>query len=674
MTTPPLLVGVAVAFWGWETGVLLPALFVAAVLEGARVIRWRLELSPSDFNRVSDVCALLLSASAVYLFVTSGALRAVGGPRAVTVLFQRLPMLVALLVACQAYSTAGRVPTSAFFWALRRKAARGGPAPGALDLAYPYVVLCVLSASAANVRTPVFYVGLCALAAWALWVERSRRFHTALWVTLLAAAVALGWSGQAALHAAQQKIEQVAFEYIFNVIRRRDADPFRSTTALGRLGQLKLSDRILLRVDPGPGLRAPLLLREASYNVYSSPVWFAVGAAFAPVQAEADGETWKFGGPGAQPLAVDVAEYLPRGRGVLALPKGAFEVDRLAAVGVSRNTLGAVRVDEGLGLVRYRARFGAASVLDAPPGREEAILPAREARVLTGIVAGLSLASKSPAERVAAVARYLASGFRYTLYQRGRASSVSPIEDFLVRTRAGHCEYFATATVLLLRAAGVPARYAVGYSVQEWSPLERTYVVRARHAHSWALAWVDGAWRDVDTTPPVWVSEEAGTPVAESLTDLWALAEYLFARWRYGEGEGGVGGWLAWLLVPLGLLLGWRLYRRRRVRGAPAAAAAPPGPPRPGEDSEFYLIERALARDGLVRPPSEPTSAWLRRLTEAGARVPAAETLPTILALHCRYRFDPAGLGAGERAALREGVEAWLAARAAEAPGARAAD
>ncbi|MBT8330725.1 MAG: transglutaminase-like domain-containing protein, partial [Deltaproteobacteria bacterium] len=39
------------------------------------------------------------------------------------------------------------------------------------------------------------------------------------------------------------------------------------------------------------------------------------------------------------------------------------------------------------------------------------------------------------------------------------------IENFLTRSRSGHCEYFATATVLLLRQAGIPARYARGYSV-----------------------------------------------------------------------------------------------------------------------------------------------------------------------------------------------------------------
>jgi len=62
----------------------------------------------------------------------------------------------------------------------------------------------------------------------------------------------------------------------------------------------------------------------------------------------------------------------------------------------------------------------------------------------------------------------------------------------------------------------VPTRYAVGYSVQEWSRLEQRYIVRARHGHSWALVYVNGAWRDVDTTPAIVHAEE----LFESITDL----------------------------------------------------------------------------------------------------------------------------------------------------------
>jgi hypothetical protein len=251
------------------------------------------------------------------------------------------------------------------------------------------------------------------------------------------------------------------------------------------------------------------------------------------------------------------------------------------------------------------------------------------------------------------VEAYFRQNFRYSLWKGERPRHETVLEEFFLRSRTGHCEYFATATVLLLRAAGVPARYAVGYSVQEWSRLERRWIVRARHAHSWSLVQVDGAWRDVDTTPAVWADTERDeASILEPLRDLWSWGGFLFARWRWSEEESGVGEYAAWLLIPLVLLLVWRLYSRRHVgrgaRGGERGAVAP----RRGQDSEFYLIERRLDAAGRGRRPSEPAAAWIERIQ--------ATELRPIVALHYRYRFDPLGLDSTERAALRTSVERWL--------------
>jgi hypothetical protein len=215
--------------------------------------------------------------------------------------------------------------------------------------------------------------------------------------------------------------------------------------------------------------------------------------------------------------------------------------------------------------------------------------------------------------------------------------------------------------VLLLRSAGVPARYAVGYGAHEWSRVERRWVVRARDAHAWAIAWVDGKWIDVDTTPPVWVTEEAGPPSAwQPLADLWEWGTFLFARWRWSERQDRLTGSLGWLLIPLTGLLVWRLWARRRVgrAAAPAVAARAPGR---GDDSEFYAVERRLGELGFTRPPAQPLMRWLDAVVETAPPGVATGVLPPLLALHYRHRFDPDGLSAAERARLRGEAERWLA-------------
>jgi hypothetical protein len=79
-----------------------------------------------------------------------------------------------------------------------------------------------------------------------------------------------------------------------------------------------------------------------------------------------------------------------------------------------------------------------------------------------------------------------------------------------------------------------------------------------------------------------------------------------------------------------------------------------------GADSELYAIEERLRVIGLGRDPAEPLSRWLRRVEISGIGAGATDPLRAIVALHARYRFDPAGLSAEEREALRAHARSWL--------------
>ena len=657
MKAPPLLLGAALLFWGWQTGVVVAGLVMAAVVESPRVTRARWDLSRADFNRVSDMSAVLLVAVVVWQMLANESARAVTG------VFQWLPLVLFPLIVCQHYSVAGTVDSSIFFWSQRRRANDGRRPPVPVDLGYPYFALCVLAASAANVRSASYYAGLVVLAAWALWYTRSARYHPAVWIGALALAVAIGYGGHVGLAEVQRVLERRASSWLLEWIRRRDStDPFRSATALGQIGEVKLTDRIVLRVNAEPTVRAPLLLREAAYNVYASPTWFAVDGGFTPVQPEADGATWVLGPAGGGDRKVTISTYLTRGRGVLPLPAGANRLDSLIVVQLGRNALGAVRVDEGLALVTYGASFGAAGGVEGTPRPADLVIAGAEAAAVASVARELNLAGRRPADAALAIHGFFLGRFRYSRFLRERPVGDSPLADFLLRTRTGHCEYFATATVLLLRAAGIPARYAVGYAVHERSRLEGRFIARARDAHSWAQAWIDGAWRDIDTTPPAWIdSERQAASFWEPVSDLWSWVGFVFSRWRWSERQDRLAGNLGWLLIPLLGLLGWRLYARKRVMRDVTTASMPAARPNPrGADSEFYLVERRLAALAFGREPAEPMSAWLARIEEA--RLPALSTaeLAPLLALHYRHRFDPQGLTPAEREVLRIRARAWL--------------
>jgi len=171
--------------------------------------------------------------------------------------------------------------------------------------------------------------------------------------------------------------------------------------------------------------------------------------------------------------------------------------------------------------------------------------------------------------------------------------------------------------------------------------------VRARHAHAWTRAFVDGRWIDLDTTPPSWFDvEESRAAPWQRLVDWLRWAGF---RWSQRGAIEGNAWWYAAVAL-LALVLFWRLARGKRVKAlAPNGAR---GRPFAGADSEFYSVEHALAQRGLARAAHEPLRSWALRV-EAALEPARLRLFAQALALHRRYRFDPLGLTRAERDELR---------------------
>jgi len=110
--------------------------------------------------------------------------------------------------------------------------------------------------------------------------------------------------------------------------------------------------------------------------------------------------------------------------------------------------------------------------------------------------------SQTPFDRTITVENYLRSRFTYTLNLTGKPG-VDPLAHFLFETRAGHCEYFASALAIMLRTLGIPTREVNGFLPGEYNDLGEDYIVRASDAHSWVEVYFPGAgWMTFDPTPP----------------------------------------------------------------------------------------------------------------------------------------------------------------------------
>lgn len=640
MIAPPFLIAAVLAFWGWQSGHPIVGLALGIVLEAPRYLKLRLELGAVEHSRIADLSTVG--------FVTLAALLAAnrGISHGILEAFIWAPAALAPIMLAQLLSETGRIPLSALFRymrKLRRQQPQIKDPP--VDVSAVYVAMTLIATGVTNQRGPEYYAGVVLAAAWALHAIRPARSSLAAWVLMLALAAGAGYAVKLGLVQLQAQIESWAIN--FNM-RGLDADPYRSVTEIGSIGRLKQYDAILLRVYASENDAARVkLLHRSSYNTYSGTSWLARESAMQTVESEADNTTWLLA-PAAPPVAwgVRVAARIERGKALLPLPAETTRITGLTAVSLRRNSLGTVHADVGADWLQYRAEGAAGMETYAAPGVPDLILPSAERAVFERVAADLALRDVPAQEAVRRIERHLA-GFKYSLYRERRPpQGETALGDFLTRTRSGHCEYFAAAAALLLRAAGIPARYATGYAVEERSGLEGAYVVRSRHAHAWTRAWVGGRWIDLDTTPPDWVAEEAReAPFWQGLADLARWAGF---RWTMREEFKPNDAWYG-VLVILALLLGWRLFGGKRAARKAVAGAAIAGQPYPGEDSEFYAVEKALS----ARLEGETHSAWIARISP-GLAPARLENLRDALRLHQRYRFDPEGLAAAERDKLRE--------------------
>lgn len=207
------------------------------------------------------------------------------------------------------------------------------------------------------------------------------------------------------------------------------------------------------------------------------------------------------------------------------------------------------------------------------------------------------------------IGSYVRASARYSTWTRRMPVGQEDFARwFLTDSSTGYCIHFATAATVLLRAAGIPARYVTGYMVT--TTAGKTTVVREENAHAWVEYWVRGiGWIILEATPSMEQSPNpSGTtvPTVEPLQPEATLPETTVPTRpepsaattqpstapsqstdpALGPGNGSAGGtpldlgWLwgilktlGWLLLTLGILLGqWllrlRLRRQKLTRGS----------------------------------------------------------------------------------------------------------
>lgn len=632
MTFSWLVVFISIAAWSWFNQQGLAGAMLSFFIALALFAPWRWDLKPQQFHRIGDLASVL-----VVLLLLYGVF-AQTEQKTVFIILQWLPFCFAPVLFAQLLGAQARVPSGILFYSVRRRPLERMMW---LDFRMPFAGIAVLSAGAGNDQSGAYFIIVVVILLLMLWRARPRRDTVFLWLLVMTFSTLVAYQGQLELRALHGVIEEKAVDWFSDW----QADPFKGGTSIGDIGELKLSDTIEYRIQA----TEPLLLQQTSYDRYMGQSWYASKRRFNSLD-------WKPEQKQA-PLKQMTISQLGKRESILALPAGAQKIEGLEGAVLESSELGAIKLSEAPDFVSFKVYYS--GMQSGNVGRYDLDVPEQHQAWIALLKQTLKLENQPDDVIAENIVRYFHRHYYYTLFLGATENADHALREFILDRKAGHCEYFAVASVFLLRSYGIPARLANGYAMQEYDETEREYIVRRRHAHAWAIAYIDSQWRPVDATPSQWLSiEEQNANPLQSLSDWFTSLQFSYRQWRYlqaqSEQEDGTMIWGGIVLLLLIYLL-WRLYaaRRQLVSRERPCYTSEPGHDLLGQDIEFYLIEQALRNTEQARLNNEPVAAWVKRINN--------QDLIAFVQIYYRYRFDPQGLSPAKIGELKRDIRRWLA-------------
>ena len=503
---------------------------------------------------------------------------------------------------------------------------------------------------------------------------------------------------------------------------------FTENVELGQIGEIKKNSTVVMRVQTGkPIAYDRLRWRGIALTTFDGKRWTTSDQTAQKLEPEADGWIRTADPPRKtdspyprmiytvylEPVATD-AIFVP---GKVMSLKGNFS-------GESRNSFSAARrafifrdsTDTLLnpfhnyGAIRYSgfslllpmdaAKFRAASAeYSSDIASTYLQLPFALDPRITELARQTTKNARTPFDKALAIETFLRSRYTYTLNLTGKPGD-DPLAHFLFETRAGHCEYFASAMAIMLRTLGIPSREVNGFLPGEYNELGGDYIVRASDAHSWVEVYFPGAdWQVFDPTPAApeneagflsslgkyadwmeitwseWVIgydfahqvtmaqnvQRGSRDISESLRAWYARQELRGKKWMKSWHD-GLGVLVAFAVVAFLILLRFdalsamlqRLWLSWQLRSAMAARS------NPQLASRLYAeLLRLLARRGMIREVSQTPFEFAVAMDSPNV----APAVREFTQLYTHARFGGAPCDATRLQQLLDQIRAALRAR-----------
>ena len=305
---------------------------------------------------------------------------------------------------------------------------------------------------------------------------------------------------------------------------------FSDSVELGQIGEIKKNNSVVMRLKTGAPVNYPLLRwRGIALSTFDGKRWYAKDRGHKVRTPGPDG--WvTFGSPFdmqvpiagqvrfvalLQPLASD-AVFAPaqvmqlRGnfagdssRYSVTPRSSALSIDSAGSIYNPARNYVQIRY-EGISLLPVaRPAQARKAGTDYPDEIRETYLqlPDNLDRRIPELARKITATARNPFDKTVVLESYLQRTYGYTLNLAGKPGA-DPLPQFLFVTKAGHCEYFASAMAVMLRTLNIPSREVNGFLPGEFNDVAGDYIVRASDAHSWVEAYFPGSgWVTFYPTP-----------------------------------------------------------------------------------------------------------------------------------------------------------------------------
>lgn len=459
---------------------------------------------------------------------------------------------------------------------------------------------------------------------------------------------------------------------------------FSDRVDLGGVGTIRSDPTLVMRVKPSdqeaePPIRRNLYLRGAVFDTYENGAWARKRLVKHPVSEFRNQLILKRSPrPTDRSFFIDLERIEPQ---VVFLPGEAVALDILSGNRrpgsseplVSADGTGQLQYSsferQGLSYRVYMPQAGLiAKEREHPRDLQRYLqIPPNISPRIADLARNLAKDTTEPAELAITLERALRKNYQYDLSSpSGQASD--PLDHFLFESKRGHCEFYSTAMVIMLRQLGVPARNVTGFVGGTYNRFGNFYAVRQGDAHSWVEAYLtQRGWVRFDPTPPSSASPQARTQgmaalmreILEAASQSWQqnvegfdMAKQIgilqslrraFAQITPSARPSGSLGWsdkrLLLLLLGVAVLggAGWVWFRKQPTQRDPLKRHAPHA----AQALELYQkLERSLVHAGVPRPLATPPLTHATALAEAGHPVGSEAEALTKIYLDVRFGDD----------------------------------